>query len=67
MKKIIVDYDPASKNLLTPDGAYVGIWPDASGHPPEAASEISVSKLCNLKEAGFSADEIVELKKGNII
>ena len=67
--KIVVEYDPIAGTLTNPSNqAYLGMflnldYEEATG----AAKGPAIETLVKLKNAGFTADEIVELKRKELI
>ena len=70
MKKVILNYDQQSGNINTPDGMYIGCHlglPVVDEKEKVINSKVSVSELKELKEAGYTAHEIAELRASGII
>jgi len=64
MKQVLLDYDPLSGNITTKEGLYIGISPGLTEFKDERAS---LKSLIELKNAGFSADEMIELNRKGLI
>lgn len=65
--KVIFEYDPSTGNLTDRDGCVytVGMNMNHFGDPAEQGT--TVRDLIKLKEAGFSAEEIVQMKDGGVL
>lgn len=70
--KVILEYDESAQTLLGKDN--VGYWYGPINHygeykeQPEQTQETSkVSSVIELKKAGFSAQEIVEMTRGGVL
>ena len=66
MKKVLLDYDDSSN--LYQNGMLVTNFVGLEEYTePETASFTPVDDIVKLKEAGFDADEIIEMKKRDVI
>ncbi|MCW8886888.1 MAG: hypothetical protein OQK12_16810 [Motiliproteus sp.] len=66
--KVIVDYDPATGNLVAKDGFHITSMPAIEHHLEQAGDdETGIKQLIELKRAGFDTDDIVELRRKGII
>lgn len=63
--KILVDYDPFSGNINSEDGNYLGCQLGLEKH--EAKTDSKMQSLIELKKAGFSTDEIIQLDQRGLI
>lgn len=63
--KITLNYDPTTGQVTDNNGAIIVTWMGLQDQ--QAEPEISVENLVELKKAGFSTDEIVELRKKDIL
>jgi hypothetical protein len=61
--KVTLNYEPQSGNITDDKGNFVGTYIGLE------ASEggVSIEALCKLKNAGFSAEEITELKRKEVL
>lgn len=67
MKKITLEIRESDSGLYDINGLYVGILGGGMiGFEPESAAS-SIEDICKLKDTGFTADEIIELKKRDVI
>ncbi len=64
---IKVKYDKGSGEVRSIDGEYVGIAMGLEKHETDNKEAVSVKDLVDLKEAGFTADEINEMHKKGVI
>ena len=66
MKKVILNYDESSGVISDKFGTQVGNWLDLQslGEPSDGAN---VRDLIKLKEAGFTAEDIVAMKEGGVL
>jgi hypothetical protein len=65
--KILVNYNQETRNLENEKGLYIGSLPHGEEPVEYVEKNISISKLAQLKQAGFSAEEIVEMKSGGVL
>lgn len=66
--KIVLDYDKDTGEIKDPDnGVTVATWVGLAHHIAKESEGVEVSDLVALKEAGYTAEEIIELKKKGII
>lgn len=70
--KIIIDYDPNSGELKNPkDGLaitnYLGLNYTEAESEKSASAKVSVAELKELKEAGYTAHEIAELRSSGVL
>lgn len=63
--KILLDYDQATGTMTDANGAIVGTWAGAKGFEMEPT--VSVRDLVKMKDAGFTAEDIVELKNSGVL
>ena len=70
MKKVVIDFDPSTSNLILPDGNTWNLLPHlvnnlsyfGESEVIECSGGFSVDDLVSLKCAGFSAQEIISLR-----
>lgn len=67
MHRIILDYDPANGNISDAKGSIVGNWQDLLSTSFKDNSGVDVESICKLKNAGFSAEEIIEMKRKEVL
>ena len=68
--KIILNYDPETGSITDKNGTYIGGGLGVAFEPLEVGRPEggpSVNELCELKQAGFNAGEIIDLTKQQII
>lgn len=67
LKEIVLQYNTETYELLDIDGTTITSW--AGLHTSEYAlpSKLSVEKLVELKKAGFTTEEIIELHKKELL
>ena len=65
--KVIIEYDQLNGTMYDKAGAMIGTWHalDHFGTPDDQGA--TVRDLIKLKEAGFSAEEIVAMKEGGVL
>lgn len=66
MKRVILNYDESSGVISDKLGTEVGNWFDLQSFG-EPSGEPNVRDLIKLKEAGFTAEDIVALKEGGVL
>ncbi len=64
MQKVLLDYEPSTGQIQTKEGLYVGVQ---LGLSEFTESNTLVDSLIKLKNAGFSADEMIELNRKGLI
>ena len=64
MSRVILEYNPAT-NTFTDASGLVFTWAGCTFFEPEG--NLSVTKVIQLKEAGFSAEEITEMVKQGVV
>lgn len=70
MKRILLDYDEVSGELMDANGAVPCYYQGLVGfeqEKPNPQSQNKVSELLNLKMSGFEAQEILELKDKGLL
>lgn len=69
MIKVVVNYDPSTGMISHLDGAYVGTGAIGQGLTPysDADDKPKLSSINSLKESGFTAEEIIEMRKAGLI
>lgn len=68
MIKIVLDYDKDADKIIDPDnGRTIAHWAGLAHHAAKESEGVKVSDLVELKEAGYTAEEIIELKKKGVI
>jgi len=75
MVKVELNYDPVNGNITDQNGLYIGccVGLDVASYQSPATVELkadaqsSVSDLIKLKDAGFTADEIMALRSREVI
>lgn len=74
MAKVELNYDPVTGNFTDRNGLYLCCHTgfDTEGHQPATVelktdAQSSVSDLIKLKDAGFTADEIMALRSREVI
>lgn len=65
MYKVLLDYDPELKYIQLPDGSQHYTTANLAEFKHE--NNQVVEKLVKLKNAGFSTDDIIELKRKELI
>lgn len=66
MKKIVIEYDETTGNMVDASGMCIGNWTEVKPFD-EIDRQSTVRDLIKLKDAGFSADDIVTMKEGGVI
>tara|TARA_R110000803_G_C11989465_1_gene321801 strand:+ start:22131 stop:22319 length:189 start_codon:yes stop_codon:yes gene_type:complete len=61
--RIILEHD-SSGNIIDSQGFILGNHPTGKGYEPES---LSVKDVLALKEAGFSSEEIIEMRKAGAL
>lgn len=64
-QKVVLDYDPQTGELNDVHGTRIAVWSSLDSYPysdPMKAT-IDVEELISLKEAGFSTNDIIRIKK----
>lgn len=70
MKKLVIDFDPSTSNLILPDGNTWNLLPEVvarleyfgEAELVSPSGGFSVDELVSLKCAGFSAQDIISLR-----
>lgn len=77
--KIELDYDPSDGSITVPNGGqHIAYWTglehceagrtlSAIAEPIKPSNTVSVSELKELKDAGFTAHEIAELRSSGVL
>ena len=66
--KVIVDYDASTGQITDKSGQIVATWFDLRYEPVlETVSATEVNDLVKLKEAGFTTEEMVNLRDRGLI
>lgn len=70
--KIVLDYNPANGELVNPkDGVLIATWLGLDYVEVEKqgglSAKVSISELKDLKEAGYTAYEIAELRASGVL
>lgn len=65
--KVVIEYDPATGNMTDAKGAYVGCWMQLESFGNELTVSDPVEDIVKLKNSGFTAEDIVALKKGGVL
>lgn len=66
MSKVIVEYNESNGELTDAKGMVVGNWMGLDSFP-EQEPETGLRDLIKLKDAGFTADDIVAMKEGGVL
>ncbi len=64
MKKITLNFDPATGSVTDAKGMYIGM--NLTLTPVEGGT-VEVDVLVKLKNAGFTAEEIIEMKRKELL
>lgn len=70
MREIKAKYDESNDMIYTIDGSYIGVLKltDKEKQPIEQVqAKPDVKSLVDLKDAGFTADEIMEMHKKGVL
>lgn len=68
MNTITLNYDPATGTLEDRGGMNLGSWFGLQSVEPESPeSQVSIRDLIQLKEAGYTTKEIVELRDSGLL
>ena len=71
--KILLDYDPESGNIATPDGAFIYSFAGLGKFEHEEGEILStnglpdVDSLIRLKDAGFTTEDIIALHSRELV
>lgn len=66
--KVIVNYDDVTGQITDESGQIVGAWFDLRYEPVlETVSATEINDLVKLKEAGFTVEELVNMRDGGLI
>jgi len=66
--KIALNYNPSNSSISDNAGVVLINWPGLENHEIKDTPEgVSIEGLIDLKKAGFTTDEIVELRKKEIL
>jgi len=63
--KVLIEYNEVTGQMTDVDGIQVGTWMNINSF--ELNSGVSVEVLIKLKNAGYTADEIIQMKNKEII
>jgi len=66
-KRIIVSYNPATGDIDGPNNYHISNMMLPSDAIEEESTGVGVDEIVKLKNAGFSAEEIIELKRKEVI
>jgi len=64
--KIELDYNPIDGQISTNSGVYIGVYTGLESHE-STGCKTDIDSLVKLKDAGFTAEEIIEMKKKELI
>ena len=72
LKKVVLDYDDVSGELMDPNGNVLVTWPGLVYHGAVSTASktdgrLILSSVIKLKEAGFEFDEIIAMSKEGVI
>ena len=70
--KVILNYDQSTGMVHDNIGTYIGTWSnptDLEGHKETGAADDQsiIESIVRLKNAGFDAEEIIEIKKNGLV
>lgn len=65
-KKVTLEVDDSTGMIYDETGIYIGTKLGVRGFEPEV-TRLSIAEIIKLKDAGFSADEIVILNKEGVV
>lgn len=66
IKRVIVQYEESSGNIFDRNGTLITAWHGLE-HMGEPENGSNVRDLIKLKEAGFTAEDIVAMKEGGVL
>ncbi|MCZ4284569.1 hypothetical protein O4H29_06940 [Marinobacter salarius] len=68
-KKVIVEYEDSSGTIFDANGMNVGTWHNLEhfGEPDAQGGSMKPRDLIALKEAGFTAEDLVTMRDGGVI
>lgn len=64
--KVTLDYDPASGQLTDKSGSLVGTWVNLQP-VDDSVKKLTPAEAIQLREAGFTAEDLVELRKRGLL
>lgn len=67
LKKVVVEYDESTGQVYDAIGTPIIMWAGLQHFGEAQDSGVSVRDVIKLKEAGFSAEEIVTMKDGGVL
>ena len=67
IKIVKVEYEEGTGAVYDRTGNLIGTWQDLQPFPDNDKSNIAIDDVVKLKEAGFTSEEIIELKKKEVI
>ena len=67
MVKVTLDYDEISGSLYDNNGAIIIAWPGLTGSKDDDAKSSIVNDMKELKAAGFTVEEIMQMKREGAI
>jgi len=67
MKKVIINYDEATGSVHDTNGTFIFTYPGLIAEDAAKDGKDSTEELVKLKNAGFTCDEIIALKKHDLI
>ena len=66
--KVIIEYDPVTGQLSDKNGVMIATWMGLQADDAAVVgTAVDTEKLVKLKNAGFTADELVELRRKELI
>jgi len=66
-KKVIVEYDEVSGNLFDATGLQIATWCNLQHFGEPGETTLKPRDLVALKDAGFTAEDIVIMREGGVI
>ena len=63
MAKVLLDYDKSTDTVSAPDGSHIGVAKGLELHKETS----TVEELIKLKNAGFTAAEVIEIGKAGLL
>ena len=64
-KTITLNFDPATGQITDANGTFIGT--NSFAVPVEPETGVSIDEICKLRNAGFTAEEIIELYRKEVI
>ena len=64
--KVILEYDPATGNIMDKDGLAIHCFP-CLNYEEVPEKNTAVADLIKLKNSGFTAEEVIAIKKADLI